>query len=200
MEDSSPTPEIATQHYDLNVLCWNGVVINNGGTCPDSANVIDAASYPDDDVYVRDVGCPPGWPSSGEPYDFCPSPGTATQVCLMSGGEVGGDLIADDSSTIEMRGGTLGGRLYASGSASVIEIRGSNFSVDGTPVPLGDLTASTGVLTGTLESGDPINNTFFQGGGNYTGTIRLLPEPSGILQLLSGLTTLGLLARRRSRA
>jgi hypothetical protein len=115
----------------------------------------------------------------------------------MSGGEVGGDLTVDDSSTVTVSGGTLGGRLYARGGGSLIEIQGSNFSVDGVPVPSGDLTALTGVLTGTLDSGDPIDTTFFQGGGEHTGTIRL-PEPSGMLQLLSGVATLGLLAWRRS--
>jgi hypothetical protein len=52
--------------------------------------------------------------------------------------------------------------------------------VDGVPVPYGDLTALTGTLTGTLASGEPIDNAFQQGGygGNFTGTITVAHEPT----------------------
>jgi hypothetical protein len=89
--------------------------------------------------------------------------------------------------------------LYASDS-SVITISGIDFMVDGTPVPFGDLSALTGTLTGTLTSGDFIDNVFYQGGyaGTYTGIIRLVPEPSTAALLALGLV--GIAAMRRQRA
>jgi hypothetical protein len=71
-------------------------------------------------------------------------------------------------------------------------------------VPYGDLTELTGTLTGTLASGAPINNVFYQGGydhGNWqaTGTIRLVPEPSTALLLALGLVGIAV-GRRRTAA
>jgi hypothetical protein len=83
-----------------------------------------------------------------------------------------GHLAAGDFADVTMSGGTVVGELFANDS-STITIVGRDFEVDGVPVPYGDLTAQTGTLTGTLASGDPINNVFYQGGGDYTGTITL---------------------------
>jgi hypothetical protein len=90
-----------------------------------------------------------------------------------TGGGVGG-LHAHDSSTVTMSGGTVLINLTAFDSSTIM-IVGSGFKVDGVPVPYDDLTATTGTLTGTLASGNPIDNEFYQGGGNHTGTIRLIP-------------------------
>jgi hypothetical protein len=74
--------------------------------------------------------------------------------------------------------------------------------VDGSPVPYGDLAAVYGTLTGTLTSGDAIDNIFYQGGfdggGEFvaTGTIRLVPEPETALLLVLGLTGLAVGGRR----
>jgi hypothetical protein len=174
------------------------VVINNGQAPPDPANLIGDTSYQDDDVYVQNVGCPPGWPE-GAPDDPCTSPGDPTEVEVAPGARVwelsahessaitvtGGTvensyLRADASSTVTMSGGTVEDELAADG-ASTITIVGSGFMVDGMPVPYGDLTALTATLTGTLASGDPIDNVFYQGGGSYTGTITLtLPINIGV--------------------
>jgi len=96
----------------------------------------------------------------------------------MSGGTVGGDVVADDTSTI----------IFV----------GTDFMVDGTPVPYGDLTAGAGTLTGTLASGDPINNVF-EGGGSSGSTITLTPRdylptlsPWSQLALMVGLLGAGL--------
>jgi hypothetical protein len=65
------------------------IVINNGLAPPHPANVINDASYSGDfDVYVRNVGCPPAWPSGGADW-ACPSPGAPTEVALVQGGAVG---------------------------------------------------------------------------------------------------------------
>jgi hypothetical protein len=82
------------------------ILIDNGLAPPTPLNVIDAADdYLDDHVYVRNVGCPPGWPGSSAD-DPCPSPGAATEV------EVAGDGYVDylssyDTSTVTMNGGTV---------------------------------------------------------------------------------------------
>jgi hypothetical protein len=67
-------------------------------------------------------------------------------------------------------------------------------------VPYGDLSALTGTLTGTLWSGDSLNATFHQGGGAYTGTITLVPEPTTSLLLGLGLLGLAVAGRRRRLA
>jgi hypothetical protein len=178
------------------------VMINNGLAPPNPLNVIDDATYIGDNVYVRNVGCPTGWPAV-IPDGSCASPGAATEVEVVSGGATS-YLYAYDSSTVTMSGGTVEGiyryeNLYASDS-SVITISGIDFMVDGTPVPFGDLSALTGTLTGTLTSGDFIDNVFYQGGyaGTYTGIIRLVPEPSTAALLALGLV--GIAAMRRQRA
>ena len=98
-------------------------VINNGLAPPNPANVIDDATYSGDYVYVRNVGCPPGWPAGG-PDDPCPSPDGATEVEVVSGGEVY-TLRAYDSSTVTMSGGLVRGRLYANDSSAVTMSGGS---------------------------------------------------------------------------
>lgn len=49
-----------------------------------------------------------------------------------------------------------------------------------------------------LLSGDSLNIPFYQGGGSYTGTIRLIPEPS--TAILTGAGLVGLLAMTRRLA
>jgi len=97
----------------------------------------------------------------------------------MSGGYVD-DLATYGTSTATVRGGFLYGTLVANES-SIIEILGSGFALDGTPVGSGSLPASGGVLTGTLEEGDSINNSVYM---NDEGSVVIVPEP--------GATTLGL--------
>jgi hypothetical protein len=224
------------------------IVINNGLAPPNPANVISDAAYQYDGFIIRNVGCPPGWPASGDPWDPCPSPGAATEVELADGGEVGGldphdsstvtisggrvnmAMFASDSSTITMTGGTVwgvvdlahsssftitggilqaetflaydsatitmtGGTVYYGFTAeehSTVTIVGNNFEVDGVPVLYGDLSASSGILTGELLSGDPLDIHF----GRYDDAIiTLIPEPS--TALLVGLGLVGLATWRR---
>ncbi len=124
------------------------------------------------------------------------------------GGTVTGDLDAWELSNMVWSGGTLGGEVFA-GDTATITIIGTDFQVDGVPVPFGDLSAMTGVLTGTLESGDPINHVFYQGGHDYdgdsslflSGTITLVvPEPTTALLQGVALLSLGLIAGSRRAA
>jgi hypothetical protein len=123
-------------------------------------------------------------------------------------------LTAWDSATITMSGGTVEDALFAYRS-SIVTIEGANFKVDSgsgfESVGYGDLTALTGTLTGTLASGDPISNAFYQGGyvddsscpsySPCTGIITLeyAPEPSLGLLGACVFATLALLRRRRVR-
>ena len=82
-----------------------------------------------------------------------------------------------DSATLTMSGGMLVGaeRFVTATGSSLIRLIGTDFAVDGSPVPYGNLTATSGLLTGTLASGDLLEAEFDQGGGSYTGTITLSP-------------------------
>ena len=146
----------------------------------------------------------------------------STGVAQMSGGSVvpyqaggyeeTGHLIAgygsSASAEVYLNGGTLEGH-FISFHDSVITIEGSGFAVDGEPVPLGVLDYDTGVLTGTLESGDPLNNVFyindslapppFVSSQPTGGSIVLVPEPTSWPMLAAGVAFLGLLYRRRAR-
>jgi hypothetical protein len=101
----------------------------------------------------------------------------------LSGGSVEGSLFATDSSTVTMRGGSVGLYLAAYDASSIV-IVGTGFAVDGVPVEFGPLAATTGTLTGMLESGEPLLLFGFchQGGTcgfgvPATGLITLVPEP-----------------------
>jgi hypothetical protein len=98
-------------------------MINNGQAPPSSDNVIDAA----DDystVFVRNVGCPPGWPG-GSAYDPCPSPGAPTEVQVVDGGEV--DLLYTyESSTGTLSGGLVRILLIAWNSSIITVNEGSS--------------------------------------------------------------------------
>jgi hypothetical protein len=116
----------------------------------------------------------------------------------ITGGTVGDRLQALDFSTIVMSGGTVGTTIDADDSAT-IEIIGRHFKVDWSPVPYGDLTALTGELSGVLASGEHLVNEFHQGGGAFTGTIRLIESarlpalsPWSQLVLVTGLMGAGM--------
>jgi hypothetical protein len=104
----------------------------------------------------------------------------SSSVISLGSGTVGGALETYGSSIVTMTGGTVDSWLWAADS-SLIKIVGSGFAVDGVPVPYGDLSAEFSTLTGTLASGDPIDDAFYQGGfdggGGFlaTGTITLSP-------------------------
>jgi hypothetical protein len=96
----------------------------------------------------------------------------------MSGGSVAHELRAADSAAAILSGGFVGGPIVAA-HASRITIVGSGFAVGGAPIGDGPIAATTGLLTGTLASGDPIESVFAHAGysAELTGTIVVVPEP-----------------------
>lgn len=97
----------------------------------------------------------------------------------MQGGSVADDLKSLSASTVYLEGGTIQNDLLAYANSRIL-VSGSGFAVDGSPVPYGPLVAEVGHLTGTLDSGDPIDNDFVQGGSVYTGDIILSDPDAGV--------------------
>ncbi|MBW2232875.1 MAG: putative metal-binding motif-containing protein, partial [Deltaproteobacteria bacterium] len=125
------------------------VVINNGQTPQsDPANVIDDATYASDQIFVRNVGCPPpAQPASAS----CPSPGIRTRVASRPGGETSG-LLAYDTSHIELSDG-----IVHFGSLATHQTATANFtggSVDGSVYGYDDssLVVAGGVVGANLMS------------------------------------------------
>jgi len=78
--------------------------------------------------------------------------------------------------------------LFADEDA-ILTIFGSDFNF-----PLGDIVETSGILTGTLADGSPLDADF---GRPSTGTITLVPEPSALTVIGPGIAMLSLLYRRR---
>jgi hypothetical protein len=99
----------------------------------------------------------------------------------VTGGTVVGGIFPNDGSHVTIRGGTFVGGLQARDDPGErFIIFGNHFAVDGQPVPFGPIAALGGTLTGTLQSGEPIETPFFHAcyePGTCFITLAL-PEPS----------------------
>jgi len=127
-----------------------------------------------------------------------------------SSGSIGDKLYAFDSSNVIVSGGSIGDEINSYGGLITVSggsigtsliaglncadrghliIEGSNFAIDGVPVGYGELHSVLGDvwsmepdrrLTGTLLSGDQIDNVFYINEGS---SITLIPEPATLLLL-----------------
>jgi len=111
--------------------------------------------------------------------------GRNSQITI-TGGSIADDIITSGNSQLSIFGGTIGDILDVS-QQSVVTIHGSNFNYG-----YGGITNSTGILTGMLANGDPINNRFYV---HDNASIILVPEPSTLLLLGLGAV---MLRKRRS--
>ena len=141
-------------------------VINNGSAPPNPENVIDDGTHSDDWIFVRNVGCPPVWPTGGYAFDECPAPGAPSAVALTGGGVVkyldvwdsssvtmsGGaveELGAWNVAALTMSAGAVNGDLYADNSSSVT-VLGGTLNGDLYAYASSTVTMSGGVVTGDL--------------------------------------------------
>jgi hypothetical protein len=129
------------------------------------------------------------------------------------GGTVNDRITLNELATLTMTGGAvnridlllinhadISGGMVAEisvASQASVNIFGSDFAVDGVPVGLGLLSATSGTLTGTLLDGSVIS-TVFSRDQEDASTVELLPEPA-----TAGLLAVGallLMPRRRRTA
>jgi len=115
----------------------------------------------------------------------------SSQVTI-SGGSIGWNLYAKHSSQVTIFGGSITRKLYLSSDA-VVTLYGSDFAVNGQPFGYGELTTILGssyldepgrILTGTLLSGEAINNRFYIGN---SAKIVLNPIPAPGALILGGI-------------
>jgi hypothetical protein len=132
-------------------------------------------------------------------------------VLIAGEGRTAGSLTVVDDARAEWSGGiilgaefeeSLLGNIGAKGDGALIQILGSGFAVDGEAVPGGYIEADSGTLTGTLDSGDPIEVLFAHDGGRdrynvLNSGLIWLPEPNPSLLAFAAAAALGLLAPRR---
>jgi len=116
-----------------------------------------------------------------------------TSQVAVSGGEVMDWLYVNDVSHALISGGSIGAGIKAYGGQ--ITVVGTDFKINGQSVDYGCLTNSnypSGILTGTLANGDPMDTHFEL---YDSGSIFLTPEPSTLLLLGLGAV---MLRKRRS--
>lgn len=120
-----------------------------------------------------------------------------TQIA-MSGGSIAAHLRASGNSQVTFSGGTIGETIYAGSGYlpdACITFIGTDFAINGTPVGYGEFDTRGhdsihGTLTGTLASGDYLNNEFYIYGDS---SIVLIPEPATLILLVLG----GVMLRRK---
>ena len=115
---------------------------------------------------------------------------------VISGGLITSDLNTFNDSEVFIYGGTIEYGLNIQDNSQVT-ISGTNFAINGFPVDYGTYTASdytSGILTGILANGGPINNDF---GIANNASITLIPEPSTLLLLGLGAVVLRKLLQRQ---
>jgi hypothetical protein len=116
-----------------------------------------------------------------------------SSTIVITSGSVFGVKAGDTGSMVEIHGGSIADHLDPNGGT--ITVFGSGFAIDGVPVPFGPIMTSSGNLTGTLASGDGINNPFII--NPSSGQIILVAEPTSVFLFATGLAGLAWRSRRR---
>jgi hypothetical protein len=113
----------------------------------------------------------------------------------LNGGRVNGRCLAHDNTLVTIKAGTISiadGNLFFVYENSNVELFGSNFSVDGTPVGFGESlkdyavyngTFYNGELTGTLLDGSSLSGDFYI---YNNADMVVFPEPAMLLLLALG--------------
>ncbi|MEI7835438.1 MAG: PEP-CTERM sorting domain-containing protein [Planctomycetota bacterium] len=121
-------------------------------------------------------------------------------IVIMTGGAVSGLLGAGGSSQVTILGGTISQTLDMYQDA-IVYLHGDQFAIDGIPLSSGAIRSVLGTscdsepfrrLTGTLASGDIVNNLFRIGD---SAQLVLVPEPATLSLLALG--GLAVLCRKR---
>jgi hypothetical protein len=89
----------------------------------------------------------------------------------VSGGSIE-ELIVEDLAVVEFSGGLVASRLAAL-DESMLRGRDVNFRLDGQQIGPGPIQATSGRLTGALDSGEAIDNLIFRESG---AMIVLVPQ------------------------
>lgn len=122
---------------------------------------------------------------------------------IINGGAIGSNVEAWGESTIEIHGGTIDQRLMAL-TDGTIYLYGSDFSVGGQELGLGDNLRNygtingneiSGTITGRLQDGSVLNNTFSIYGLDTAANIIIVPEPATLSMMCLGIL---LLKKKRS--
>jgi hypothetical protein len=92
------------------------------------SNRVDDFSHANDQIYVRNVGCPFAWPS-GYIGGECPESGAETIVEIASGGEAA-FVFSHDSSIVALTGGTIHWGVRARDTSSFTMTGGSVGTAD----------------------------------------------------------------------
>ena len=106
-------------------------------------------------------------------------------IFTMLGGHIEGNLVALGDKAMTIKGGTIGGDIMLDNGIPVlgdVYIYGSDFAIDGIPVAPGAY-HQTGIFTGILENGDPLDNRISFSGAN---DVILVPEPATLILLTIG--------------
>jgi hypothetical protein len=122
-------------------------------------------------LVVSREACSEAWLSSYPLRPTCHQFGHQTHVRVVTGGSIPAAYVLENAKLevaggtitgpvllrgghLELRGGSIAGPVELLGQMTMGTVHGTGFAVDGVPVPFGETTATSGMLSGTLESGE----------------------------------------------